>query len=86
MLGLCLFSGALVVTTMTATASAQAPALPQGSKPADFTVDVDGLIVAEFSARISAYRFLDRDLILYDTRANMMLDRITAAIRCSTPR
>lgn len=32
------------------------------------------------------YRFIDRDLILYDTRANMMLDRITSAIRCSTPR
>jgi len=29
------------------------------------------------------YRFLDRDLILYDTRANMMLDRIPSAIRCS---
>ena len=32
------------------------------------------------------YRFLDRDLILYDTRANMMLDRIPSAIRCSRPR
>ena len=32
------------------------------------------------------YRFLDRDLILYDTRANMMLDRIPAAIRCTSPR
>jgi len=29
------------------------------------------------------YRFLDRDLILYDTRANMMLDRIPSAIRCT---
>ncbi len=29
------------------------------------------------------YRFLDRDMILYDTRANMMLDRIPAAIRCA---
>lgn len=32
------------------------------------------------------YRFLDRDMILYDTRANMMLDRIPAAIRCAKPR
>lgn len=32
------------------------------------------------------YRFIDRNLILYDTRANMMLDRIPSAIRCSTPR
>jgi len=32
------------------------------------------------------YRFMDRDMILYDTRANMMLDRIPAAIRCSTPK
>lgn len=32
------------------------------------------------------YRFIDRDMILYDTRANMILDRIPAAIRCSTPR
>jgi hypothetical protein len=29
------------------------------------------------------YRFIKRDLILYDTRANMMLDRIKNAIRCS---
>ena len=29
------------------------------------------------------YRFLDRDLILSDTRANMMLDRIPSAIRCT---
>jgi hypothetical protein len=29
------------------------------------------------------YRFVDRDLILYDTRANMMLDRIPSAIACS---
>lgn len=32
------------------------------------------------------YRFIDRSLILYDTRANMLLDRIPAAIRCATPR
>ena len=32
------------------------------------------------------YRFVNRDLILYDTRANMMLDRVPAAIRCSTPK
>jgi len=32
------------------------------------------------------YRFLDRDMILYDTRANMMLDRIPAAIRCARQR
>lgn len=32
------------------------------------------------------YRFIDRDLLLYDTKANMMLDRIPAAIRCTTPR
>lgn len=31
------------------------------------------------------YRFIKRDLILVDTRANMMLDRIVSAIRC-TPR
>ena len=30
------------------------------------------------------YRFVDRDLILYDTRANMILDRIESAIRCSS--
>ena len=28
------------------------------------------------------YRFLDRDLILHDTRANVILDRIDDAIRC----
>jgi hypothetical protein len=28
------------------------------------------------------YRFLDTDLILHDTRANVMLDRIDNAIRC----
>ena len=28
------------------------------------------------------YRFLDRDLILHDTRANIILDRIDNAIRC----
>lgn len=28
------------------------------------------------------YRFLDRDLILHDTRANIILDRIDDAIRC----
>lgn len=30
------------------------------------------------------YRFIKRDLILYDTRANMMLDRVKSAIRCTT--
>jgi hypothetical protein len=29
------------------------------------------------------YRFLDRDLILHDSRANVILDRIDDAIRCS---
>ena len=28
------------------------------------------------------YRFLDRDLVLHDTRANIILDRIDDAIRC----
>jgi hypothetical protein len=28
------------------------------------------------------YRFLDTDLVLHDTRANIMLDRIDKAIRC----
>jgi len=28
------------------------------------------------------YRFLDTDLVLHDTRANVMLDRIDNAIRC----
>lgn len=28
------------------------------------------------------YRFLDRDLILHDTRANVILDRIENAIQC----
>jgi hypothetical protein len=28
------------------------------------------------------YRFLDTDLVLHDTRANIMLDRIDNAIRC----
>ena len=28
------------------------------------------------------YRFIDRDLILHDTRANVILDRIEDAIRC----
>jgi hypothetical protein len=28
------------------------------------------------------YRFLDRDLILHDLRANIILDRIDNAIRC----
>lgn len=28
------------------------------------------------------YRFLDRDLVLHDTRANIILDRIDEAIRC----
>jgi hypothetical protein len=29
------------------------------------------------------YRFLDRDLILHDTRANIILDRIDNALRCN---
>ena len=28
------------------------------------------------------YRFLDRDLILHDSRANVILDRIDDAIKC----
>jgi hypothetical protein len=28
------------------------------------------------------YRFLERDLILHDSRANIILDRIDDAIRC----
>lgn len=31
------------------------------------------------------YRFLDRDLILHDTRANVILDRIDDAIKCKRP-
>lgn len=31
------------------------------------------------------YRFLDRDLILHDTRANVILDRIDDAIKCRRP-
>ena len=29
------------------------------------------------------YRFLDRDLILHDTRANLIIDRLPCAITCA---
>lgn len=44
------------------TAASQTPKPRQDPKAADFTVEVDGLIVAEFSARISAYAELRRTL------------------------
>lgn len=53
---------ALVLTVMATLAAAQAPVAPQDPKSADFKVDVDGLIVAEFSAKITAYAELRRTL------------------------
>lgn len=48
---------------MSATTSTAQTAKPrQDPKPADFTVAVDGLIVADFSARIAAYAELRRTL------------------------
>ena len=56
---------ALVVSlgfAVSAPAAAQTPKPRQNPKPADFTVAVDGLIVADFSARITAYAELRRSL------------------------
>lgn len=54
--------GALVVTLLASVAIAQTTGAKPGPKDADFKVEVDGLIVAEFSARISAYAELRRTL------------------------
>ena len=52
----------LVSVLLASTAASQTPKPRQNPKPADFTVAVDGLIVADFSARITAYAELRRSL------------------------
>ena len=54
--------GALLMAVMTVVAAAQAPVAPRDPKGADFKVDVDGLIVAEFTARVTTYADLRRTL------------------------
>ena len=54
-------SVALVFTTAASMTSAQTAKTPP-AKPADFSVAVDGLIVADFTARIAAYAELRRTL------------------------
>lgn len=54
--------GLLASVLLVSTAAAQTPKPKQHPKPADFTVAVNGSIVADFSARITAYAELRRTL------------------------
>ena len=54
--------GLLASVLLASTAASQTPKPKPDPKPADFSVAVDGLIVADFSARITAYADLRRSL------------------------